>query len=247
MAGILSPYAVVGTHYTPRTALLHSSLSPGERYDEWKRLRSGKAHLAIGTRSAVFAPVKDLGLIIMDEEQEETYKSENAPRYHARDVAKFRCAQANCLLLLGSATPEIASRYQAEIGKYAYFSLPTRYNEQELPAVRIVDMKRELRRGNAGNISSLLKEELQRNIGRGEQSILFLNRRGTAKLVSCVDCGYHYQCPNCSVHLTYHSANRRLMCHVCGYSAPLSRRCPDCGGELKFSGDGTEKVEEQLK
>ena len=234
------------SHFGDEVALLHSSLSPGERYDEWKRLRSGKAHLAIGTRSAVFAPVRDLGLIIMDEEQEETYKSENTPRYHARDVAKFRCAQAGCLLLLGSATPDIASRYQAEIGKYAYFSLPTRYNERELPAVRIVDMKRELRRGNAGSISSLLREELQRNIDSGEQSILFLNRRGAHKLVSCGECGYTYKCPRCSIALTYHSATNRLMCHYCGFSRRLDAACPDCGGQFCFVGAGTQLVEEEL-
>ena len=234
------------SHFGDEVALLHSSLSPGERYDEWKRLRSGKAHLAIGTRSAVFAPVRDLGLIIMDEEQEETYKSENTPRYHARDVAKFRCAQAGCLLLLGSATPDIASRYQAEIGKYAYFSLPTRYNERDLPAVRIVDMKRELRRGNAGSISSLLREELQRNIDSGEQSILFLNRRGAHKLVSCGECGYTYKCPRCSIALTYHSATNRLMCHYCGFSRRLDAACPDCGGQFCFVGAGTQLVEEEL-
>ena len=218
-----------------------------ERYDEWKRVRNGSARLVIGTRSAIFAPAENLGLIIIDEEQEESYKSENAPRYHAKDVAKYRCAADGALLLLGSATPDVGSRYQADTGRYAYFTLPSRYNRMVLPEVRIVDMKRELRAGNGGNISSFLREELETNLSRGEQSILFLNRRGTAKLVSCVDCGYHFQCPNCSVHLTYHSANRRLMCHVCGYSAPLAPRCPDCGGELKFSGDGTEKVEEQLK
>ena len=235
------------SYFGEQIAVLHSSLTVAERYDEWKRVRNGSARLVIGTRSAIFAPAENLGLIIIDEEQEESYKSENAPRYHAKDVAKYRCAADGALLLLGSATPDVGSRYQADTGRYAYFTLPSRYNRMVLPEVRIVDMKRELRAGNGGNISSFLREELETNLSRGEQSILFLNRRGTAKLVSCVDCGYHFQCPNCSVHLTYHSANRRLMCHVCGYSAPLAPRCPDCGGELKFSGDGTEKVEEQLK
>ena len=235
------------SYFGEQIAVLHSSLSVSERYDEWKRVRNGSARLVIGTRSAIFAPAENLGLIIIDEEQEESYKSENAPRYHAKDIAKYRCAADRALLLLGSATPDVVSRYLADTGQYALYSMPTRYNRMVLPEVRIVDMKREIRAGNDGNISSFLREELASNIRRGEQSILFLNRRGTAKLVSCVDCGYHYQCPNCSVHLTYHSANRRLMCHVCGYSAPVSKRCPDCGGELKFSGDGTEKVEEQLK
>lgn len=234
------------SHFGDEVAVLHSSLSPGERYDEWKRLRAGKAHLAIGTRSAVFAPVRDLGLIIIDEEQEETYKSENSPRYHARDVAKFRCAQAKCLLLLGSATPDLCTRYQAEIGRYAFYSLPTRFNEQALPAVRIVDMKRELKRGNAGSISSLLREEIQSNIERGEQSILFLNRRGAHKLVSCGECGFTYKCPRCSISLTYHSATGRLMCHYCAYSQRIDAACPDCGGMLYFVGAGTQAVEEEL-
>lgn len=234
------------SYFGEQIAVLHSSLTVAERYDEWKRVRNGSARLVIGTRSAVFAPAENLGLIIIDEEQEESYKSENAPRYHAKDVAKYRCAADGALLLLGSATPDVGSRYLADTGRYAFFCLSTRFNRMVLPEVRIVDMKRELRSGNGGNISGFLREELQSNLDRGEQSILFLNRRGTAKLVSCVDCGYHFQCPNCSVHLTYHSANRRLMCHVCGYSAPVAARCPDCGGELKYSGDGTEKVEEQL-
>ena len=234
------------SHFGDEVAVLHSSLSPGERFDEWKRLRAGKAHLAIGTRSAVFAPVRDLGLIIIDEEQEETYKSENAPRYNARDVAKFRCVQANCLLLLGSATPDIVSRYRAQTGTYAYASLPTRFNDRELPAVTIVDMKRELRRGNAGNISSFLREELRTNIERGEQSILFLNRRGAHKLVSCGECGYTYTCPRCSVSLTYHSATGRLMCHYCAYSRRLDAACPDCGGQFRFVGAGTQLIEEEL-
>ena len=234
-------------HFGDEVAVLHSSLSPGERYDEWKRVRSGKAHLVIGTRSAVFAPTPDLGILIIDEEQEETYKSENAPRYHARDVAKFRCAHADCLLLLGSATPDIVSRYQAESGKYAYFSLPKRFNERELPAVKIVDMKRELRRGNTGNISSFLRDEIQANLERGEQSILFINRRGAHKLVSCGECGYTYKCPRCTVSLTYHSANSRLMCHYCGYSRRLDEACPDCGGAFSFVGAGTQKIEEELQ
>ncbi len=230
-----------------QVAVMHSSLSPGERTDEWKRIKSGKARVVIGTRSAVFAPVVDLGLIIIDEEQEETYKSENSPRYSARDVAKYRCAKANCLLLLGSATPDIVSRYNAQTGRYAYFSLPSRYSDAGLPTVRIVDMKKELRQGNGGNISAPLRQELETNIGRGEQSILFLNRRGAHKLVSCGECGYTYRCPRCSVSLTYHSFNRRLMCHYCGYSRRLDDQCPDCGGLLKFIGAGTQLVEEELK
>ncbi len=235
------------SYFGERIAVLHSSLTVAERYDEWKRVRSGEAKLVIGTRSAVFAPTQKLGLIIIDEEQEDSYKSENAPRYHAKDVAKFRCASDGALLLLGSATPDITTRYYAETGRYGMFRLHNRFNRMELPNVSIVDMKREIRAGNGSSISGFLRDELQKNIDSGEQSILFLNRRGTAKLISCVDCGYHFQCPNCSVNLTYHSGKRRLMCHVCGYSAPVADQCPDCGGSLKFSGDGTEKIEDQLR
>lgn len=235
------------SHFGDAIAVLHSSLSIGERYDEWKRIKNGKARVVIGTRSAVFAPVEDLGIIIIDEEQEESYKSGNSPRYHARDVAKYLCAKAGCLLLLGSATPDITSRFYAQTGRYHFFTLRDRYNDRELPAVRIVDMKQELRRGNNSDISALLHDELAINLARGEQSILFINRRGAHKLVSCGECGYTYKCPRCSVSLTYHSANRRLMCHYCGFSRRVDSHCPDCGGELKYVGTGTQLVEEELR
>ena len=235
------------SHFGDDVAVLHSSLSVGERYDEWKRIRSGKARLAIGTRSAVFAPCENLGLIIIDEEQEETYKSENSPRYNARDIAKYRCARSGALLLLGSATPDIVSMYKAQTGQYSYFTLKNRYNDQLLPRVEIVDMKRELRRGNGGNISEKLREELAANIDRGEQSILFINRRGANKLISCGDCGYTYKCPRCSVSLTYHSNNRRLMCHYCGFSQWIDDACPDCGGTLQFVGAGTQMIEQEME
>lgn len=234
------------SHFGDDVAVLHSSLSPGERYDEWKRIKAGKARLTIGTRSAVFSPAEDLGIIIIDEEQEETYKSENTPRYNARDIAKYRCAQSGALLLLGSATPDIVSMYMAQSGRYAYFELNNRYNDMLLPEVEIVDMKRELRRGNGGNISSRLREELEKNISRGEQSILFINRRGANKLVSCGECGYTYKCPKCSVSLTYHSNNRRLMCHYCGFSRWVDESCPECGGALNFIGAGTQMIEQEL-
>lgn len=228
-------------------AILHSSLAVGERYDEWKRIKTGGAKLAIGTRSAVFAPFENLGLIIIDEEQEDSYKSENSPRYHARDVAKYRCAKTNSLLLLGSATPDIESRYAAEIGKYKIFQMHERYNAMQLPSVEIVDMKSELKSGNGSELSSRLKAELEENIERGEQSILFINRRGANKLICCGDCGYVYKCPNCSVSLTYHSVNKRLICHYCGYTRRADSHCPDCGGMLTFVGAGTQLIEEELK
>ena len=234
------------SYFGNKIAVLHSSLSVGERYDEWKRVRSGDAKLVIGTRSAVFAPCENLGLVIIDEEQEDSYKSENSPRYHARDIAKYRCARSNALLLLGSATPDVESRYAADIGKYKYFELNERYNNMQLPEVRVVDMKREMRRGNGGNLSVELQNELEENLSRGEQSILFINRRGANKLISCGECGYVYKCPRCSVSLTYHSSNKKLMCHYCGYSRYPDKECPDCGGILSYIGAGTQLIEEEL-
>ena len=235
------------SHFGNEVAVLHSSLSLGERYDEWKRVKTGKARVVIGTRSAVFAPTPELGLIIIDEEQEETYKSENIPRYNAQDVAKYRCAKANCLLLLGSATPDVVSMYGAESGRYSFFELKNRYNEHALPSVEIVDMKSELRSGNGSSISGVLRRELQANIDRGEQSILFINRRGANRLISCGECGFVYRCPRCSVSLTYHSKNNRLLCHYCGYSQRPDEECPDCGGALKYIGVGTQMVESELR
>lgn len=235
------------SYFGDDVAVLHSSLSTGERYDEWKRIKAGKAHVIIGTRSAIFAPAEDLGLIIIDEEQEETYRSGNNPRYDAKEIAKFRCAKANCLLLLGSATPEVVSRYKAEKGVYSFFRLDSRYNSMALPEVTVVDMKRELRRGNNGNISVFLRDEIAENIENGEQTILFINRRGTNKLVTCPSCGFTYKCPRCSVSLTYHGSNSRLMCHYCGYSKRVDFSCPDCDGELAFIGAGTQALVDELR
>ena len=230
--------ATFAAYFGDNIAVLHSALGIGERYDEWKRIRTGLVHVVVGTRSAVFAPVGNLGLLIIDEEQEHTYKSENNPRYHARDVAKFRCVSSNALLLLGSATPSVDSMYNAERGKYKLYRLNSRFNARDLPPVIIADMKRELKNGNGGTISALLLGELRKNLDRGEQSILFLNRRGASTMVACGECGYTFSCPRCSVSVTYHSANRRLMCHYCGYSEPASEDCPDCGGKLKYVGAG---------
>ncbi len=238
--------SVFYNHFGDRVAVLHSSLTVGQRYDEWKRIRNGLVDVAVGTRSAVFAPFHNLGLIILDEEQESTYQSGNSPRYHAREVAKYRCVQQNAMLLLGSATPSIESMYEANRGVYHLFCLRGRYNTRPLPQVIIADMKRELGKGT-GSIGMILRRELEDNFSRGEQSILFLNRRGTSSLVHCPECGYVYSCPNCSVKLTYHAANGRLMCHFCGHSQPMEKRCPECGGVLSFGGLGTQRVEEELR
>lgn len=235
------------TQFGQQVAVLHSSLPTGERYDEWKRVREGRARVVVGTRSAVFAPVHNLGLIVLDEEQESSYQSESMVRYHAREVAKFRCTQHGALLLLSSATPAVESRYAAEEGSYHLFTLQKRYNDHALPQVRVIDMKQELRRGNDTGLSLALREELEENFRRGEQSILFLNRRGNSRMVSCSECGQVPTCPRCSVHLTYHSANGRLMCHYCGHSEPLPLLCPQCGGRLQFIGTGTQRIQEELK
>ena len=237
---------IFASHFGDDIAVLHSSLRAGERYDEWKRVRSGQARVVIGTRSAVFAPLRNLGLLILDEEQESTYKSENVPKYHARDVAKYRCAQNDALLVLGSATPSVESMYHAKRGDYRLFTLRRRYNEQALPEVLIADMKKELRAGNGTSLSGPLGAGLAAAMEAGEQSILFLNRRGASRMVTCGECGEVPTCPRCSVHLTYHSANGRLMCHYCGHSEPLPDACPSCGGALNFLGYGTQKVEEEL-
>lgn len=235
------------SYFGSRVAILHSSLSAGERYDEWKRARNGDAGVVVGTRSAVFAPLKNLGAVILDEEQEPTYKSEQNPRYHARDVARFRCAKEGALLVLGSATPSVETMYHARQGDYRLFQLTSRYNAKALPTVSIVDMKEELRQGNGSEISRPLEDALRQTVERGEQAILFLNRRGANRMVTCGECGQSPTCPRCSVHLTYHSANGRLMCHYCGHSEPLPDRCPSCGGLLNFVGAGTQKVEETLR
>lgn len=234
-------------YFGEQVAVLHSSLPDAQRYDEWKRARSGKARVVIGARSAVFAPLTDLGVVVLDEEHEGSYKSENVPRYHAREVAQYRCAQQGALLVLGSATPAVESMYLARQGRYHLATLPGRYNRQALPKVIVSDMKKELRKGNDTDVGEELAAELAANVARGEQSILLLNRRGARQRVVCDSCGEAPTCPRCSVYLTYHSANRRLMCHHCGHSQPLPQVCPQCGGHLSFVGSGTQRLQETLE
>lgn len=234
-------------YFGDRVALLHSGLRMTERYDQYKRIRRGEARIVLGTRSAVFAPLVELGLIVMDEEQESSYESENAPCYHARDVAKYRCAQEGARLLLGSATPTVETAWHAEKGDYGLLELRQRFNRQALPRVIVADLRHELRQGRSTVISQPLYDELQKNMAAGEQSILFLNRRGSSRQLLCPQCSYVPECPRCSVYLTYHSANDRLMCHYCGFSQPAPERCPDCGGALKHIGFGTQRVEEELR
>ena len=238
--------AKFSAHFGERVVMLHSGLRLSERYDQWKRIRRGEVDLVLGTRSAVFAPLENLGMIILDEEHESSYQSENPPRYHARDVAKFLCAQQGAVLVLGSATPSVETTWQAQRGVYQKLMLRSHYNQRPLPRVVIADMRQEVRAGNAGMVSEPLRRELEQNLERGEQSILFLNRRGSSRMLLCGECGEIPQCPRCSVPLTYHSANGRLMCHYCGHSERTPQRCPECGGLMKRVGAGTQRVEEEL-
>lgn len=233
-------------YFGSRVAVLHSALSMGERLDEWKRIRKGLCDVVLGTRSAVFAPLRNLRLIIIDEEQEQSYKSENTPRYHAPDVAKYRSVQTGAVLLLGSATPSVESYQNALDGAYFLCRLPGRFNGQVLPKVKIVSLRDELSLGNDKTISAALHTEISRNLERGEQSILLLNRRGHHKRMLCPDCGSSVECPRCSVPLSYHSANKRMMCHYCGYSCKWQPECPECGAFFRPLGSGTQRVVEEL-
>ena len=238
---------LLAAYFGESVAVLHSSLAPGERYDQWKRVRSGEAKVVVGTRSAVFAPCECPGLIILDEEQEHSYKSENSPRYDAREVAIFRGMKERALVLLGSATPSIESMYRAKSGIYRLYRLQNRYNGRPLPEVSIVDMRDELKMGNDLSLSYPLREAIHDTAHAGKQSILLLNRRGASRALVCVDCRETPSCPRCDLRLTYHSANGRLMCHYCGHSQPMPERCPQCGGPLKTIGTGTQKVQQELE
>ena len=235
------------SYFGSRVAMLHSSLKMTERYDQWKRIRRGEVDVVLGTRSALFAPLKNLGLIVMDEEQEGSYQSENVPRYDAREVAKYLCVREKAALVFGSATPTVETAWAAEQGSYQKALLRRRYNENALPEVLIADLRQEILNGNPGLISTPLRQELEKNLAAGEQSILFLNRRGSSRMLLCGECGYVPQCPRCSTAMTYHSANGRLMCHYCGHSEPAADTCPECGGWMKHVGAGTQKVEEELR
>ncbi len=237
---------ILAAYFGSSVAVLHSSLSAGERYDQWKRVRSGEAKVVVGTRSAVFAPCSP-GLIILDEEQEHSYKSENSPRYDAREVAIWRGHKENALVLLGSATPSVESMYRAKNGIYQLYTLTKRYNGKPLPEVEIIDMRQELKMGNDLSLSYPLREAISDTRDAGKQTVLLLNRRGNSRCVVCVDCRENPECPRCSVRLTYHSANNRLMCHYCGHSQPVPNRCPTCGGPLKTIGTGTQKVQQELE
>ncbi|MBQ3124702.1 MAG: primosomal protein N' [Clostridia bacterium] len=236
------------SRFGKRIAILHSGLSLGERYDQWSRIMNGEADIVIGARSAVFAPLSDIGIIIIDEEHSETYKSEMSPRYHAREVAIKRAEMNGAVTLMASATPSIESYTNALRGNYKLIEMHKRYNEASMPAIEIVDMREELENGNKSMFSKSLYEAIQKNIENGEQTILFMNRRGFSTFVSCRKCGFVPQCPNCNISLTYHSYDNSLKCHYCGHKQPNYTKCPLCGSEyIRYFGGGTQRIEDEVK
>jgi primosomal protein N' (replication factor Y) (superfamily II helicase) len=232
-----------------QVAVLHSHLSQGERFDEWHRIRNGKARIVIGARSAVFAPLPDLGLILVDEEHDNSYKQDTTPRYHGRDVAVLRAHIEKCAIMLGSATPSLESFHHCQEGKYLLHRLNQRADSHSMPLVRVIDMRLEQQKQKNNNtiFSDKLRQALDQRLERGEQSILFLNRRGFARSLQCPACGHACQCPHCAIALTYHRTDERLMCHICGYQSIVPRKCPECKDPaIALQGYGTQKVEEVL-
>lgn len=228
-------------------AVLHSGLSAGEKYDEWRRIHRGEVKVAIGARSAVFAPFKNLGLVILDEEHESTYKQEESPRYHARDVAIWRADYHQCPVLLGSATPALESYARATKGVYTLLTLTERAKQQALPTVEVIDMREELKTGNRSMFSVALAEAMKERLARKEQIVLLLNKRGFSSFVLCRDCGTVVECPNCDISLTYHRSSESLKCHYCGHEQSVPHECPECQSEhIRFFGTGTQKAQEEL-
>ncbi|MBA4494189.1 primosomal protein N' [Paenactinomyces guangxiensis] len=230
-----------------KVAVLHSGLSDGERYDEWRKIRSGQVKVAIGARSAIFAPFQNLGLIIIDEEHESSYKQEENPKYHAREIAAWRAEMHGATLVLGSATPAIDTYYLARTGVHEWVTLKERVHGRPFPQVEIVDMRRELRKGNRTMFSTSLRDALIQCVNRGEQAVLFLNRRGFSTFVMCRECGESLMCPHCDISLTYHQTNRTVRCHYCGYAEKVPSECPHCRSRhIRHFGTGTQRVEEEL-
>lgn len=245
----LTPQMVgrVRARFGKNVAILHSALSNGERYDEWRRIQMGLVDVVVGTRSAIFAPLKKIGLIILDEEHEVSYKQEDAPRYQAREVAKWRAKYHHATVLLGSATPSLESYARAKTGNYHLLTLPHRVNQQPLPPIQIVDMRQEPRQGGESNFSQILLARLNDRLQKGEQSILLLNRRGFSSFMMCRDCGFVLKCPNCDISLTLHLSSHSMKCHYCGHEEAIPRFCPNCHSqEIRYYGTGTEKVQAEL-
>jgi len=246
----LTPAVAADLHqvFGEQVAILHSALSNQERAEQWHRIRRGEARIVVGTRSAVFAPVADLALIVVDEEQDSSYKQEETPRYHARDVAVMRAKMANAVVVLGSATPSLESYFNTTKSKYALLELPDRVRQRPLPEVEIIDMRQEfLETGHEQVISRKLAQEIAERLERGEQAMILLNRRGYSPVVLCRTCGKKLECKNCAIALTHHKRARKMECHYCGYTAPVPQHCIHCGSEyVHFLGTGSEKLEELL-
>ena len=246
----LTPQIVnrVRRRFGSQVAVLHSGLSNGEQFDEWRRIERGEAKVVVGARSAVFAPLQNIGLIILDEEHESSYKQDEAPRYHAREVAKWRGAYHDAPVVLGSATPSLESRARALKGVYQFLQLPHRVNKQPLPPIQVVDMRPEIKQRGESNFSLPLLQAVNDRLNRGEQSILMLNRRGFSSFMMCRDCGEVLKCPNCDISLTLHMDTRTMKCHYCGHEEPIPQICPNCHSRhIRYYGTGTEKVQQELK
>ena len=230
-----------------KIAVLHSKLSVGERYDSWNKINEGRAKIIIGARSAIFAPIQDLGIVIIDEEHDSSYKSEMIPRYDAKEVARYLCKNENIPLVLGSATPDIDTYFKAKDEKIMLLELTKRANESDLPTIDIIDLREELAKGNKSMISSKLYHEIEKNLKDKKQTILYLNRRGFSTFVMCRNCGYTVKCKNCNINLTYHSNTNKLKCHYCGYEKKLVTICPECGSnQIRYFGTGTQKLEHEI-
>lgn len=245
----LTPQMVrqVKSRFGDLVAVLHSGLSAGEKYDEWRRIRRGQAQVVVGARSAVFAPLENVGLLIIDEEHESSYKQDITPRYHARDVARWRSQYNHCPLILGSATPSLDSRARAQKGLYQLIRITERANQQPLPQVKLLDLKQMIFAGKQVDLTTTLVDKLKQTIAGGHQAILLLNRRGFSSFMLCRSCGFVLKCPHCDLSLTYHKDINRMQCHYCGYEGPVPRRCPQCQSQqIRFLGTGTQKVEEEL-
>lgn len=245
----LTPQMVrqVKSRFQTGVAVLHSGLTNSQKYDEWRRIIRGQATIVVGARSSIFAPIRDLGLVIIDEEHETTYKQSDTPRYHAREVAIWRCHYHQAPLLLGSATPSLESRSRAQVGRYQHLRLPERVNGRPLPPVTLVDMTKEMVQQTTDELSSVLKDKIADRLAKGQQIVLLLNRRGYASYMLCRECGQVIQCPRCDISLTYHKHEHRLKCHYCDYQSPVPDRCPNCHSDyLRTFGLGTQKIEELL-